>query len=256
MKRKLFMILGIAIMLAGIIFGVYGLKKCIEEENAGEEYEELREEVVIELPETVIPEEEEKEVVIPIDFDALKVKCPDAYAWIEIPGTNINYPLVQETGDNDYYLSHTAEKRPGIAGAIYTEEYNSKEFDDPNTVIYGHNMRNGSMFKHLHKYRDSKFFEQNSEIIIYQPNRILRYRVFASYVYDNRHLMKSFNFHDTKVYESYLKEVTRRAGRSGNLNAHSIVGVEDRIITLSTCTGNDSQRYLVHAVLSSIEEKK
>ena len=256
MRKRASVIIGIVIMLAGVIFGGYGLKRCIEEENAGEEYEKLREEVVIELPETIVSAGAQKEVIIPIDFDTLQGKCPDVYAWIEIPGTNINYPLVQESGDDDYYLSHTAERKPSIAGAIYTEEYNSKEFDDPNTVIYGHNMRNGSMFKHLHKYKDVEFFSKNSEIVIYQPERILRYHVFASYVYDDRHLIENFNFQDVSVYDEYLKDVVRRAGRSGNLDTKRTVTMEDRIITLSTCTGNDSQRYLVQAVLLSIEEKK
>ncbi len=255
MKERIVTIFGIVIIVAGIIFGAFGAKKCWEEEKAGEEYEEIKEQVVLPIPENE-PEEEIKEVIIPIDFETLTAQYPDVYAWISVPGTGIDYPIAQRVGDNSYYLNHTIDGKKKIAGAIYTEDCNTKEFTDPNTVIYGHNMRNGSMFKQLHKFKSGQFFADNQEVLIYQPNRILHYKIFAAYTYDNRHLINSFEFADTTVYQSYLDGVLKKARTSGNLNSDVQITAEDQIITLSTCTGNDRQRYLVQAVLLSIEEKQ
>ena len=94
----------------------------------------------------------------PIDFDALWETNKDVYAWITIPGTVIDYPILQHETDDSYYLNYTIDGVEGYPGCIYTERVNSKEFTDNNTVIYGHNMRNGTMFTDLHKFRDADFF--------------------------------------------------------------------------------------------------
>ncbi len=256
MKKKILIIIGIIIILIGLIIGAIGLKKYLAEENAGKQYEELKEEVKTETEPPVQEEveEEEEPLVIPIDFATLTSQYPDVYAWIQIPGTTIDYPIVQREGDNSYYLYHTIDGVRKTEGSIYTEDYNSKDFTDPNTVIYGHNMKNGTMFKQLHKFRDRQFFNENREIIIYQPDRILYYKIFAAYVYDNRHILLNFDFDDINVYRAYLNSVFEKKGMYGNIDGDVLVTAEDKIITLSTCTGDDSKRYLVQAVLLSIKE--
>ena len=92
-------------------------------------------------------QEEDAEDEIPIDFASLKETNPDIYAWIEIPDTNVNYPIVQSADDDSYYLNHTIDGQEGYPGSIYTEKVNAKDFSDFNTVIYGHDMKDGSMFK-------------------------------------------------------------------------------------------------------------
>lgn len=257
MKKKILIIIGIIIILIGLIIGAIGLKKYLAEENAGKQYEELKEEVKTEEEPPIqeeIVEEEKEPLVIPIDFETLTSQYPDVYAWIQIPGTTIDYPIVQKEGDNSYYLYHTIDGVRKTEGSIYTEDYNSKDFTDPNTVIYGHNMKNGTMFKQLHKFRDRQFFNENREIIIYQPDRILYYKIFAAYVYDNRHILLNFDFSDINVYRAYLNSVFEKKGMYGNIDGDVLVTAEDKIITLSTCTGDDSKRYLVQAVLLSIKE--
>lgn len=78
--------------------------------------------------------EEEKKIDIPVDFDSLQKENPDIYAWITIPDTVIDYPIVQSSEDNAYYLNHSAEKTDSASGAIYSENYNKKNFDDPITL--------------------------------------------------------------------------------------------------------------------------
>jgi sortase B len=115
-------------------------------------------------------------------------------------------------------------------------------------------MKNGSMFKTLHKYKDKKFFSENSEIFIYMEGKILRYKIFAAYLYDDRHLLKSFDFNDKNIFRIYLNNVLTNKKMSSNMDMMVKVSENDRIITLSTCDARDNQRYLVQAVLLSIQE--
>ena len=97
---------------------------------------------------TAAPAEE-----IPIDFATLWQTCPDAYSWIRIPNTQVDYPVCQMVeGDQSFYLNHRADKVAEFAGAIYSENYNRRDYTDPVTVLYGHDMSNGSMFQNLHLY--------------------------------------------------------------------------------------------------------
>lgn len=256
-KQQKYILGGVLVLLAVICAGV-GISHFAREKNAGKEYEELKETVSAEPeaeePEEELPEEEpEPKVEIPIDFAALKEQNEDVYAWIRIPGTNVDYPILQHDEDNGYYLNHTIDGVEAIEGSIYTENYNSKEFDDPNTVIYGHNMKNGSMFRTLHNYEDRTFFDENRDIFIYMPDRILEYRIFAAYVYDNRHLLLNYDLEDTAVFQQYIDDIFNIRAMNAYIDASMNVGADDRILTLSTCNaGIETQRYLVQAVLISI----
>lgn len=253
MKKKIIVIIGILLLIIGIVLGLLGLKKYLPEKNAGAVYENLKVDLDIE-PMVEVPQLDVEYVENPIDFDELTAKYPDAYAWIRIPGTKIDYPIVQREGDNGYYLNHTIDGKKRIEGAIYTEDYNGKDFEDANTIIYGHNMKNGSMFKGLHKYKDKKYFSENSTLYIYQKDRVLIYKIFAAYVYDNRHLMMSFDFEDENIFRNYLENVLTKKDMSSNIDTTMDISTDDKIITLSTCNNNDAQRYLVQAVLLSIQE--
>lgn len=196
-----------------------------------------------------LPEPSEPAVVIPIDFASLQAQNPHVYAWIQIPDTNVNYPILQHPDDNGYYLNHTMYGEEKLEGSIYTENYNTKDFTDPNTIIYGHNMRNGSMFKHLHKFKDTEFFKSHRTMYIYTPTQILEYTIFAAYVSDNSHLLYTYDFNNAAVYTEYLRAVMMK---NGNIDRELTLNSANKIITLQTCTGNDETRYLVQAVLSKV----
>ena len=192
----------------------------------------------------------------PIDFAVEKQKYPDIYAWINIPNTNINYPVVQHPTEDNYYLDHSAEKKYTQAGAIYSEIKNSKDFSDPNTVLYGHNMLNGSMFRDLHKFRkEEKFWNENKYIYIYTPGHILTYEICAAYRYDNRHILNSFNFNDMEVFEEYL-ETVRNPKTLISRTREVELNKDSKILTLSTCISNPAYRYLVQGVLVKDEPTK
>ena len=253
MNKKILVIIGLLVFAVGLILVYFGYRKWTAEEKAGSIYEEVKIEYVKE-PLVDTSQVLQKPLENPIDFESITAKYPDVYAWIRIPGTAIDYPIVQREGDNAYYLNHTIDGQRKIEGSIYTEDYNSKDFSDPNTLIYGHNMKNGSMFKGLHKYKDRQFFKENSEIFIYQEGRVLRYKIFAAYLYDDRHIMLSFDFEDKIVFQTYLNSVLTKQDMRSNIDTTIPVTAKDKIITLSTCDSNDNQRYLVQAVLLSIQE--
>ena len=220
--------------------------------RAGQEYEKIREEA---KKEEATEEPEADPIEIPIDFASLQAQNPDVYAWITVPGTDIDYPILQSASDNSYYLTHTIDGTESPEGSIFTENYNSKDFEDPNTVIYGHNMKNGSMFQNLHNYQDRDFFDNNRDVMIYTPDAIRHYKIFAAYLYDNRHILESFDFSDPWVYKQYLNRIFSIRDMNSFIDTDTEVGVEDKIITLSTCYGTQHDvRYLVQAVLVSIEK--
>lgn len=193
----------------------------------------------------------------PIDFEKLQAINPEIYAWVEIPDTQIDYPVAQSAEDDLFYLKHNIYKEPEFAGCIYTEMANSKDFTDPVTVMYGHNMRNGSMFQNLHLFEDAEFFEKNRYIYVYTPDSKLTYEVFAAYEYNDNHLLNSFDFSDEKIFSQYLEDVLGGISMGQHTREGIKVTTEDKILTLSTCMGDQtSSRYLVQAVLQKNEQTK
>lgn len=193
----------------------------------------------------------------PINFAELKEINADVCAWIKVPDTRIDYPILQASnGDDSYYLSHNMYKKYEKVGSIYIESLNANTFTDPNTLIYGHNTVNGTMFRDLHNFRDKKYFDERDTIYIYTPRHILTYTIFACHRYDNRHIMKSFDFKDKNVFAEYLKSCINPKSVIANTRPVEI-SVEDRIITLSTCIDSaHNYRLLLQGVLISDEETK
>ncbi len=182
-----------------------------------------------------------------IDFDALQRINADAYAWIKIDGTEVSYPVLQHPTENDYYLDTTLEGEKGLPGALYTQNYNSKSFDDVNTIIYGHNMRNGTMFGRLYEYRDDEYRKQHSEMKIILPDKKLRYKLLAVCESDDDHLLNKYNsFKSSADTKNFLKEL-ENVGVNGEYYDDSYIYSEgDKFVTLSTCiNGKNDKRLLV-----------
>ncbi len=192
----------------------------------------------------------------PVDFAALQRENTDIYGWIEIPNTKIDYPILQAVKEDDgFYLDHDWKKNYDDDGAIYSERKNKTDFSDPNTVLYGHNMRTGAMFQNLHKFKDKKFFDENKYIYVYIPGHILTYEICAAYRYDNRHILNSFNFYDKTVFEEYLEYV--KNPKSMIVNKREVeLNTDSKLLTLSTCINNKNYRYLVQGVLIKDELTK
>lgn len=216
--------------------------KLDEEEAEGQSQTEQAESADEEIRKT--------DLVIPVDFEALQDINPDIYAWITVPGTEIDYPVLQSETDDTVYLTNSAELEESPAGAIFSEKANARDFSDVHTVLYGHNMKDGTMFAGLHQYEDEAFFNEHRTITIYTPDAIRYYRIFAAYLYDNRHLLQSFDCTDERVFSAYIYNIMSQRNLYATIDDSVDIEADDRILTLSTCYGTDHDtRYLVQAVL-------
>lgn len=254
-KPNVIFIICFVILIAAVSVGVVYQVRQKQREKA---YEKLAEEVVTEPVSEEEPEPESEpepeKPEIPVDFAALQEQNPDIYAWIRIADTNVDYPILQSPGDDDYYLNHTVEGEEGLPGAIYTQySYNSGCFTDNVTVIYGHNMLNEFFFSRLKDYLDEEFRNSHSEIQIYTPEHIFTYKVVCAVTYDNRHLLYTYDCSDTYEYDRFLSSLQTERQLPSWIEEPFSVTAEDRMIILSTCNGNPDQRFLVGAVLVNEE---
>lgn len=205
-------------------------------------------------PEQVQPAQpEDSRVQNPINFAELKEQNPEVYAWIYVPGTDVNLPVVQSTTDDNFYLNHNIDGDYAVEGAIYSQSMNAADFSDPVTVLYGHNLVNGSMFSTLHYFENEDFFAQHDTMYIYTIGHILTYKVVSAYQYDDRHILNSFDFSDPSVVRTYFDYVMAPNSLVENVRQGVTLQTTDKIVQLSTCTdtvNHTDTRYLVTGVLT------
>ena len=189
------------------------------------------------------------------DIKALQNNNPDIYGWITIPGTTVDYPILQSVEDN-FYLEHKEDKSEGLPGAIYTNSCDGKDFNVPNTILYGHNMKDGSYFGQLHLYEDEAFFKENREIYIYLSDRKLTFTIIAASTFNDSYLSEAYVMSLPGGVGQFLNDVKDFAPDDSTTNISEDYGMGDwqQIITLSTCVkGVDDQRYLVIGKLEAVE---
>ena len=212
-----------------------------------------------ETPETVEEAVELETVEIPVDFSQLGEVNPDIYAWLEIPGTTINDPILQHPTEQLFYNNHDIYGDYSIFGAVYSQSaYNSRDFDAPMTLIYGHNtvLYNSCAFVELNNYADAVYFDEHPVIYVYTPEAILVYRVFAAYVHSNEHLLANYDFSDPAIFEAYFQDIANDPGLYGAIVPELFPSPGDKVLTLSTCfSSNIQQRFLVSAVLQDTWEE-
>lgn len=184
-----------------------------------------------------------------LDWEYMHGLNKDIYAWITIPNTQIDYPILQHETDDSYYLSHNIDGSKGYPGCIYTEKANYKDFLDFNTVIYGHNMKSGTMFRNLHDFEDRTFFDNNKYIYIYTEEETMVYEIYAAYTTNDAHILNTNDFSTELGRQAYLEASLAKAEAVGGYVRDDVDVTSDCVIvTLSTCTSQSDQRYLVQAV--------
>ena len=192
----------------------------------------------------------------PIDFKSLRAENPEVYSWIEIPDTNVNYPVLQSTEDDNFYLDHDVYKNYSFPGAIYSQSMNKRDYSDRVTVLYGHNMLDGSMFADLHKFRDKDFFDSHKYFYVYTPTRKLTYEVVSAYEYDDRHIMNSFDFKDDKVFKEWLSAAQNPHSLYSNVRTDVKLDLNSKMLVLSTCLNSGDGRFILQGVLIKDEQTK
>lgn len=221
------------------IAGLAGNDTEVESEIATETEMSLLEQLGI-----VVPEKN-------LDWNKLKETNPDIYAWIYIPNTNVDYPILQSAKDDTYYLDHDIDGNKNVEGSIFSEaKYNTTDFTDFNTVLYGHNMKAKTMFATLHSFEDASFFEENRYVYIYMPDKVLVYDIFGAYRFSDTHILAYYSTVSDEGKQRYLDEVFGIRDMNAHFRDGVEVTVDSHLLTLSTCIGGaPNNRYLVQAVL-------
>ncbi len=187
------------------------------------------------------------------DFDALREVNPDIHAWIEIPGTGVDYPVLQSPEDDEVYLYTAPDGSPYIGGSVFTQaSYNSTVFDDPVTLLYGNTMLDGTMFGSLQTIYPvpPAADAAEGEILIYLPDEVCHYTVFAAVPYDNTHILYTYNFAEKYWYGNFFSGIRKIRSIDAWYDEENAPEYCEEVIVLSTSRADGSDgRYLVMAVL-------
>ncbi len=195
----------------------------------------------------------------PVDFESWQNINNEIYAFITIPGTNIDYPILQSGKNDNYYLKRSYRGTYSYRGAIYTQSHNSVDFSDPVTVIYGHNTDKGDMFSELLKFKDAEFFNEHDTFTICLPHRMLTYRIISSHTYDDSHILNTHDFTDEQVLIDFQKTIAAPETFIRNVRAGTELNITNKLVILSTCAephSGGTVRYLVNGVLINDEKTK
>lgn len=198
---------------------------------------------------TVLSDRAEPTMRININFKKLTEMNEEIYAWVEVPGTNIDYAVVQSNTDDLFYNSHSVDGSYFSGGSIFSQMHNAKTFQDPVTVLYGHNRQSGDMFAQVNDFADSTVFDTNRYIYIYTPDKVYQYEIFAAYPHSSEHLLLRHDFSDEAEFNVYFGGLDRNMIDS-HYRTDLFPQFGDKVITLSTCyRQNRLQRYLLQGVL-------
>lgn len=180
-------------------------------------------------------------------INMLKNINEDCVGYIKIDQTDIAYPIVKGK-DNEYYLHHTIKKKYNSSGSIFMDKDNNAYFADDNTIIYGHHMKDGSMFAHLSKFRKKDYMNEHKTVTVIYDGGVCKYEIFAACLYDATDNYRVISFSTESERENFSSLVYSKDVCSIPIN----IKKDDRILTLSTCAyDSDNARLVVHAVLVS-----
>lgn len=191
--------------------------------------------------------------VSPIEFEALWKINDDVFAWLDIPGTTVSYPVLQRAGDDEYYLNRNLDESEGLPGCVFSFAGVPRDFSRFNTILYAHNMADGTMFGALRDYADRDFFMSHREIVVYTPAAEYHYKIFATTVFPD--LLIDAVYDETVMQDriDYLQTVVNSTAPGTVVPGDTEIALEDHILTLSTCVDElPENRRLVLALLTEV----
>ena len=236
-KKKIILNLIIYILLFSIL--IYsGIKICAwykDKTNNNEIVEKIKDTVTV---------EDSKDEEYTVNFNKLKEQNNDSVAWLKVNNTNVEYPVVK-TENNSFYLNHSFDKSTNSAGWIFADYRNKFDGTDKNIIIYGHNVRDGSMFGSMKNILKSDWYnnEENTSIILNTENEKCIYKVFSIYQVESEDYYIKTEFKNDSEYEQFIKTIKTRSIKDFNVD----ISKNDNILTLSTCANNNKYRVVLHA---------
>ena len=258
MRKIICVILALFLASSAAFAGYQIFREYTERQESADTYTDL--ENLISFPE-VLPEEEPDETNLSesgetesapvgptIDFAGLEEINEDCVAWIYIEDTAINYPVVQGS-DNSYYLKHLIDGKWNSAGCIFLDSRVDSDISDRHSIIYGHHMKDGTMFSGLTKYKKQDYYEAHPAGLLITPEQTYRIEFFAGYVVSVEDSAWKIGFESDEEFETWIKEAKQRSWFESPLSP----AVTDRILSLSTCSYEfDNARFVLHAILVEV----
>lgn len=235
-------------VLTAIIVGVEQYKPINGQSDAFGLKQEHTTESVIATSRVPSPPEKEPETIAesvkvngpPVELELLKKVNPDLVGWIDIPDTQIDYPVVQST-DNDKYLHTGFDGNENLSGSIFMDYECQPDFKGRNTILYGHNMHNGTMFKDILKFKDIDYLKEHQYFDIYTFSETIHLKIIGCYYDKANAMIRQTNFETDDEFQKFVRKVLEPCELVGDLEIP--VG---RLYTLVTCSyeENDARTYL------------
>lgn len=276
-KKRKYLKITLGVLLTGAVISVIGIiTTSMQYTNSKKEYKKLEQYVniadnsnkVVEV-EPILEVEETQEVVVEeaprlinvdfdMDFAALKAINPDFVGWLYYEPVDLSYPVVIDKGD-DYYENHSFELEDNLVGAIFMDYLCKVNFDSFNTVIYGHNMRNGTMFGYLNDIiEDKNMIKDNPYFYVFTENDAYMYKIVSGYYTNDKsntyNINLEYSIEDMQDYVSYMNGVSKKYKDEEFFNEE--VSEDMKLCTLSTCHGlHSNQRTVIHGVLVAKEPR-
>lgn len=238
-KSRTHKIIMTVLILMVVVSAIGVIGSYLRDKREAEEYRRLAElarettEATTAAPVETETEETEPETepyVSPIDFEALAKVNPDIVGWIRIPDTKVDYPIVQ-TDDNDTYLHTSFEGEESVAGAVYLDFESDSDMRGFNNILYGHNMKNGSMFKDVVKYKEQSYFDAHKYFDIYTPERTIHLKAVSCYYAKAEPIVRKTRFKTRESYEAFVNEMIKPC----SWYEQPLVPI-DSLYTLVTCS--------------------
>ena len=242
----------IILVIAIVVFAVsaYKLYGIFSEYNKGDkEYQKIQDLVI-----NTDKKDDTKEETFSVDVEKLLEMNSDVVGWIRFDEpSEINYPVVQGR-DNEEYLKRTFEANTNKLGTLFVDVNNPGDFSGRNTFIYGHNMKNGSMFAQLLKYKDDSFYKEHPYFYIYTPDgKVRTYEIFSAGVVKDTSDSYIMDYADDAAFQTYIDYIKQQSAYPTSAE----VTTASKIVSLSTCTNvRDDERFLVHGVMIKEEAVK
>lgn len=245
-NKKLLIILEIIILIF-IVAKAYQLINYNLDNKKTDEINKKAQEIIVK------PVEEEKELLDNKDEEILEIEksqeiqeiYPDLVGYIEIPGTNISYPIVQGM-DNDFYINHSVDKSRNANGSIFLD-YRNNNFSDDNSILYGHHIKSGKFFFQLDKFRNQNFYNEYNKILINDNGELKEYIIYSVYIADPEEDYRIVDFNNLDEKEDFLQDIKSKSIIETKDIDYNIEDV--KLITLSTCSDRGKNRLAVHGIL-------
>jgi len=241
------------ICLAVIVYCAYGTIRGLHMDHQGDSFYSDMVSDYINVPPVVEDADDADDTgsawVPYVDFQSLSNSYPEIVAWIVCEGTKIDYPVMQ-ADDNEYYLEHLPDGTENRNGSIFLNYGNAFDFSDRNSILYGHHLKNGSMFSSLENYKKQTYYDEHPTIFIYTPEKDYKIELFSGYVIDGTKELLPLGFRNNSEFQDYVTSIRQRSTFQSDVE----VGSGDQLVTLYTCTYSfENARFILVGKLVEVD---